>query len=353
MNARSHSNRPHGTAFAQRLAQGRSESRRNRPNMVVNCVAYRRGERLAVIGIDQIREALQQEDALVWLGLREPDRDLLAQVQREFGLHELAVEDTLSAHQRPKLEEYGNTLFVVLHTARLHEDTILFGETHVFVGTGFLVSVRHGPSSSYGKVRERCESLPQQLAKGPGFALYAIIDHIVDDYLPIVDGLRHHFQQLEADIFTHRLSRETLAQCYELKRELLLLKDATEPLLTICNELMRFHATLVPKDLRPYFRDISDHVNRINSAIDGMREMLTTAMQVHMTFVTVRQNEVVKRLAGWGAILAIPTMIFSLYGMNFTHMPELDWPYAYPVVLLGVVVGCVALYVRLKRFGWL
>jgi magnesium transporter len=343
---------PHA-AFAKRLSQGRKESTRTRPDMVVNCVAYKQGERFAVINLDEISEILKDDETFVWLGLREPDRDLLVRIQQEFGLHELAVEDTLSAHQRPKLEEYGNSLFLVFHTARLHEDIVYFGETHVFVGSRFLVSVRHGPSSSYGKVRERCESMPEKLAKGPGFALYGVMDHVVDNYLPIVDGLRDQFQQLEADIFTHNLSRETLAQLYDLKRELLLLRGATEPLLAICNELTRFHSDIIPKEIRPYFRDIADHVKRIDHAIDGMREMLTMAMQVHMTFVTVRQNEVVKRLAGWGAILAIPTMIFSLYGMNFTHMPELNWPYAYPAVLTSVVIACIWLYVRLKRIGWL
>jgi magnesium transporter len=179
------------------------------------------------------------------------------------------------------------------------------------------------------------------------------MDFIVDNYRPVVDGLHQRFQALEADIFKSRFSRDTLEQLYDLKGELLLLREATEPLIDVCNDLMHVHADLIPKDIRIYFRDISDHVKRINQAIDRMREMLTAAMQVHLTMVTVKQNEVVKRLAGWGAILAIPTMVFSLYGMNFKYMPELDWPFSYPLIMGGTIMGCVLLYQRLKRVGWL
>lgn len=321
--------------------------------LVINCVAYKEGKRLREIEIDEISEVLKEKGTFVWLGLRESNLDLLTNIQQEFGLHELAIEDTRSAHQRPKLEEYGDSVFVVLHPARLSDDGLQFGETHLFVGQRFLVSVRHGPSMGYQKVRERCECMPQQLAKGPGFALYSIIDYVVDNYVPVVDGLNERFGQLEAEIFRHRTDSETLEDLYELKRELLLLRAATSPLLDICNELMRFHPDIVPKDVQPYFRDITDHVKRINQTIDSMREMLTAAMQVHLSLVTVRQNEVVKRLAGWGAILAIPTMVFSLYGMNFKHMPELDWQFGYPAVMSGVVVGCIVLYIKLKRVGWL
>ena len=321
--------------------------------MVMNSVAYQHGKRVGEVKIDEISEVLKQEGTFVWLGLREPDLDMLAKIQQEFGLHELAIEDMRSAHQRPKLEEYGDSLFLVFHTAQLSEESIHFGETHLFIGPRFLVSVRHGPSLSYRKVRERCESMPDQLAKGPSFALYAIMDRVVDDYLPVVDGLQERFERLEADIFKYRFSRETLEELYELRGELLLLRGATAPLLDMCDELTRFHGNLIAKDIQPYFRDISDHVKRLNQGLDGMREMLTAAMQVNLTLVTVRQNEVVKRLAGWGAILAIPTMVFSLYGMNFKHMPELDWPLSYPVILGGVIVSCMGLYFRLKRLGWL
>jgi magnesium transporter len=195
--------------------------------------------------------------------------------------------------------------------------------------------------------------MPQKLAKGPGFALYSIMDFIVDNYMPVINGLQTRFDVLESAIFQYRPSLQTMEDLYELKRELLLLEGAISPVLDICNELMRLHNTVIPKEGRVYFRDIADHVKRIDRTIHGMREMLVAAMQVHLTFETVRQNEVVKRLAGWGAILAIPTMVFSWYGMNFRHMPELDWQYSYPVVVGGVALGSLLLYLRLKRTGWL
>jgi magnesium transporter len=274
-------------------------------------------------------------------------------IQQEFGLHDLAVEDALSAHQRPKIEEYGDSLFIVLHTAHLTNNQVEFGETHFFLGARFLVTVRHGYSRSHLKVRERCESAPLQLSKGASFALYSVMDFIVDNYMPVIDGLQTRFDRLESAVFEHRPSRQTLEDLYELKRELLLLENAITPVIDICNELMRFHNGLIPKDVRVYFRDISDHIKRINQTIRTMREMLVAAMQVHLTFETVRQNEVVKGLAGWGAILAIPTLVFSWYGMNFKYMPELEWKYSYPCLIGFVLLVSVLLHRRLKRAGWL
>jgi magnesium transporter len=321
--------------------------------MVMKCVAYARGQRIGEIGIDQISDMMAREDTFVWLGLREPNAALLDKIQEEFGLHELAVEDTRSAHQRPKLEGYGNSLFLVLQTAQIYRNALQFGETHIFIGPRFIVTVRHGTPLSFSKVRERCENMPENLAKGPGFALYALMDFIVDHYMPVVDGLQERFERLEEDIFRNRFNQQTLEKLYELKHELLQLRSAATPLLDICNELTRFHGNIISEDIQFYYRDISDHIKRITQSIDSMREMLTAAMQVHLALVTVGQNEIVKRLAGWGAILALPTMVFSLYGMNFKNMPELDWPYSYPVVLSGLCLACALLYGRLKNAGWL
>ncbi|MGZ8239286.1 MAG: magnesium/cobalt transporter CorA [Methylobacter sp.] len=322
-------------------------------NKIIKCAAYQDGASIGDVTVENISEVLKRENTFVWLGLYEANGELLAKIQQEFGLHELAIEDALTAHQRPKIEEYGESLFMVLHTAHLAEEQVEFGETHIFMGPRFLVTVRHGASRSHSKVRERCEAMPQQLAKGPGFVLYSIMDFIVDNYVPVIDGLQQRFDVLESAIFESRPSRQTIEGLYELKRELLQLEGAINPVIDICNELMRFHSGLIPKDVQVYFRDIADHIKRIDQAIRGMREMLLAAMQVHLTFETVRQNEVVKRLAGWGAILAIPTMVFSWYGMNFRHMPELEWQYSYPLVVGGVGVGSVLLYLRLKRVGWL
>ncbi|OAH99469.1 magnesium transporter [Methylomonas methanica] len=322
-------------------------------NMVMRCVAYQKGMGIGDVTIEDISDVLLKEDTFIWLGLREADTEILRKIQQEFGLHELAIEDACAAHQRPKIEEYGDSLFIVLHTAELADKNVEFGETHIFMGPRFLVTVRHGASQSLSKVRERCQAMPHQLSKGPGFALYSIMDFIVDNYMVAIAGLQDRFDVLESAIFQYRPSRQTMEDLYELKRELLLLEGAINPVIDICNELMRFHGGLIHKDVRVYFRDIADHIKRVDQAIHGMREMLLAAMQVHLTFETVRQNEVVKRLAGWGAILAIPTMVFSWYGMNFRHMPELDWPYSYPLVVGGVALCSLALYLRLKRAGWL
>jgi len=322
-------------------------------NMVMKCVAYQNGVSIGDVTIEDISDVLKLEHTFIWLGLLEADSELLAKIQEEFGLHDLAIEDACAAHQRPKIEEFGDSVFMVLHTAQLAGDEVKFGETHIFLGPRFLVTVRHGYSQSHSKIRARCEAMPQQLAKGPGFALYTIMDFIVDNYVPVIDGLQARFDVLESAIFQYKPSRQTMEGLYELKRDLMMLEGAITPVIDICNELMRLHSGVIPKDVRVYFRDIADHIKRIDQKIHGMREMLVAAMGVHLTFETVRQNEVVKRLAGWGAILAIPTMVFSWYGMNFRHMPELDWQYSYPVVIGGVAVGSLLLYWRLKKAGWL
>ena len=219
------------------------------PKMLMKCVAYEKGFSIGAIRLADISEVLTHEHTFVWLGLREADQKLLHLIQEEFGLHELAIEDACSAHQRPKLEEYGDSLFMVLHTAHLGATSIEFGETHIFLGPRFLVTVRHGASGSLGKVRARCETMPHQLAKGPGFALYAIMDFIVDHYMLVIDGLQARFDVLESAIFQHRPSRETLENLYELKRELLQLEGAINPVIDVCNELMRFHDDLIPKEI--------------------------------------------------------------------------------------------------------
>jgi len=305
------------------------------------------------ISLDEISDVLQQENTFIWVSMFEPDMQMLEKIQEEFGLHQLAIDDAHAAHQRPKLEEYGDTLFIVLQTAMLMDGNLDIGETHLFLGSRFLVSVRHGPSANYEKVRERIESVPDQLANGPGFALYAIMDFVVDNYRPIVDTLEQRFQKLEAELFGKQFSRECLEELYDLRRQLLLLRSAAVPLIDICNALIRFHTGIIPKESRIYFRDINDHVIRIADTTHNTSDLVTAAMQVNLALVTVGQNEIVKKLAGWGAILAIPTMVFSLYGMNFKYMPEMNWEWAYPTVLAIVGVACIGLHRKLRRDGWL
>ena len=319
---------------------------------IVHSVAYRNGQRLGDVAIDDVSDIIKQPDTFVWLGLHEPDDTLLSRIQREFGLHDLSIEDAHHAHQRPKIEAYSDSIFIVLKTAQLDQGRVVYGETHLFVGSNFLVSVRHGASSSYGQVLQRCEANTKMLARGPGFALYALLDFVVDNYLPIVTQFEKDFEAIETDIFTGQFDSLVIERLYELKRHLLALRNAAVPVTDISSELIHLHDTLVPKELRAYFRDIQDHVSRLVGLIDGMREMLTTAMQVNLALVANNQNEVVKRLAGWGAILAIPTVVFSLYGMNFAWMPELKWIPGYPLTVAATVLGCVFVHRRLRRAGW-
>ncbi len=319
---------------------------------IVNSVAYRDGQDLGEVPLDQISDVLRQPGTFVWLGLHEPDDVLLLKIQGEFGLHELAVEDAHHAHQRPKIEAYSNSLFIVLKTAQLEGGAVVYGETHLFVGANFLVSVRHGASSSYAQVLQRCEVGNKGLRKGPGFALYALLDFVADNYQPIVAQFEQDFEAIETDIFKDRYDGLVIERLYMLKRRLLELRNAALPLADISAELMRLHEDVIPKELRAYFRDIQDHVSRLVGQVDGMRDMLTTAMQVNLALVANNQNEVVKRLAGWGAILAIPTVVFSLYGMNFEDMPELTWRAGYPLAVGATLLGCVFVYRRLRRAGW-
>jgi magnesium transporter len=321
--------------------------------MIVNCVAYRAGKSLGDISIDAISEVLKEPDTLVWLGVHEPDTTLLRKVQEEFSLHDLAIEDAQHAHQRPKLEAYGDSLFIVVETAQTQNDKVHFGETHLFVGRNFIITIRHGSSVSYASVRQKCETVPHRLAIGPGFALYSIIDFVVDNYQPVAESLQARFEELEQDMFEKSFDRETIAEMYRLKGELIKLRNAVMPINDISSQLIRFHENVVRKELRPYFRDIEDHVSRIIKMTDTIREMLTTAIQVNLALVTVGQNEVVKQLAGWGAILAIPTVVFSMYGMNFRFMPELGSHWGYPLVVGATATACALLFRRLRRAAWL
>jgi magnesium transporter len=322
--------------------------------MVVNCVAYRtNGTRIGDVDIDAISEVLKEPDTFVWVGLHEPDEPLLLKLQEEFDLHDLAIEDAQSAHQRTKIEAYGDSLFIVVQTAQLSDGNIAFGETHIFLGPRYLVTVRHGASLSYSPARRACEHAPELLALGPSYGLYGVLDFVVDNLLPIVRDFREELQELEQDIFAATFNRSTVRRLYDMQRDLMTLRLAVAPMQDIINQLVRLHPQLIPEDLRAYFRDVYDHVFRVNESISAMREMLTAAINVNLSLVTFGQNEVMKKLAGWAAMLAAPTLITSWYGMNFTHMPELSRPWAYPTII--VVVGCVVggIYAGLKRARWL
>ena len=322
--------------------------------MVVNCVAYRRdGTRIADIGLDAISDVLEQPDTFVWVGLHEPDETLLAKLQEEFNLHDLAVEDAHHAHQRTKVEAYGDSLFIVVQTAQLIGGKLAFGETHIFLGPRYLVTVRHGASLSYAHARRTCEHSPELLALGPAYGLYGVLDFVVDNLLPIVRAFREELQELEQDIFAETFNRATVKRLYDMQRDLMTLRLAVAPMQDIISQLARMHPALVPDGLSAYFRDVYDHVFRVNESIGAMREMLGATVNINLSLVTFRQNEVMKKLAGWAAMLAAPTLITSWYGMNFQHMPELARPWAYPamIVVMAAVVG--GIYTWLRKSGWL
>jgi magnesium transporter len=322
---------------------------------VINCAAYADGIRMANVKLTDISQLLQQEEQFVWIGLHEPDEDLLAEAQEQFGLHDLAIEDAHRAHQRPKIESYGDSLFIVLRTAQMLEGKplVVFGETHFFVGANFMVTVRHGSTISYGEVRARCESTPHLLNKGPSFALYAVMDAIVDQYFPIIQSLTEELERLEGEVFEGKSNRETLTQIYMLKRELLEVKHAISPLIDICNRLSRFDTRLIQEETKPYFRDIYDHAIRINDMIDSTRELLTSVLEINLSLISISQNDVSKKFAGWAAILGVPTMVAGIYGMNFNYIPELNWRYGYPIIVCLTAGGCILMYRHFRKSGWL
>ncbi|WP_434213494.1 magnesium and cobalt transport protein CorA [[Pseudomonas] boreopolis] len=324
------------------------------PACVITCAFYDGHGKRHDIGLDRISEELEKDDeGFVWVGLYEPAEDVLRLLQSEFGLHDLAIEDALKAHQRPKVEGYGNSLFVVVKTAQLVDERIRYGETHAFLGKRFLLTVRHGASLSYAPVRAQMEREPSMLSLGPAFSLYAILDFVVDNYLPIMDEFRDTLELLEKDIFSESYKRRTVVRLYELKRELNKMRLVVAPLQDVLSHLKRNPGPLIHDSVVVYLRDVLDHAARINDAIDTLREMLGTALSVNLSLVTLAQGETVKRLGAWAALLAAPTLITSWYGMNFEHMPELGGRWSYPILVGGVALSCLVLYRLFKRAKWL
>ncbi|MES2858785.1 MAG: magnesium and cobalt transport protein CorA [Pseudomonadota bacterium] len=324
------------------------------PACVVNCAAYDRAGKRRDVSLDAISDVLAVEDgSFVWVGLYEPEQGLLDKLQEEFGLHDLAIEDAQHAHQRPKLEAFGNTLFVAVHTAQHVDEHVRFGETHMFVGPRFLVTVRHGASLSFAGVRERLERDPELLAHGPTVAVHAVLDFIVDNYQPIVSDFEEELDALEQDVFAETYKRGTIQRLYGLRKELTRMRMAVAPMQDILAQLIRTPVVAIPEEVKPYFRDVLDHVARVGDSIDTLREMVSAAMSVNLSLVTVAQGEIVKKLAGWAGLLAAPTLIASWYGMNFKHMPELQGRYSYAVLISAVALFCVLLYRYLRKVRWL
>jgi len=322
---------------------------------VINSAAYANGVRVADVPVPDLADAWRHSDRFLWVGLLEPDESLLHAIQQAFGLHELAIEDAHKAHQRPKLEVYHDSLFVVLRTARLSdgEHRIEFGETHAFVGQRYVVTVRHGSLKSHVGLRHRCEASPHLLAKGAGFVLHALMDFIVDQYFPILTALETELDELEEQIFCGKFKRSVTARIYHLRRDLIALKQAVSPLIDVSSELMRMESDLLPADTRPYFQNVHDHVIRIAELIDNLQQLSQTALDANLALITVTQNDDTKRLAAWAAILAVPTMIAGLYGMNFDYMPETKVVWGYPLVVVIMLATCYLLYRWFRQAEWL
>ncbi|PSJ16108.1 magnesium and cobalt transport protein CorA [Nitrosomonas supralitoralis] len=321
--------------------------------MLVNCVAYENGTRLADITIEEISDYLERPGCFVWVALRDATPLELEQMKEEFKLHELAVEDASHGHQRPKLEEYGESLFVVMHLLESNKEENNLGELNVFVGFNFVLTVRNRSQKDFLEVRDRCEREKHLLKQGAGFVLYALMDAVVDRYFPIIDRLESELEEIEEQIFTKGAARSNIEQLYGLKRKIMVLRHAVAPLMEVAGKLSGSRGPTVCSNIRDYFRDVYDHLVRINASIDTIRDTIGTAIQVNLSMGSIENNEVSKRLAAWAGIFAIATALAGIWGMNFNLMPELEWEYGYPLALVIIMSACLFLYIRFKRIGWL
>ncbi|HYM52316.1 MAG TPA: magnesium/cobalt transporter CorA [Candidatus Dormibacteraeota bacterium] len=323
--------------------------------MIVDCAVYREGRRSdGDISVHDAVSACRQPDAFVWIGLYEPTEDEFDSIRREFNLHELAVEDALHAHQRPKLEVYSETVFIVLKTARYvdPDEVVSLGEILIFLGPDFIITVRHGEASELHGVRTQLERQPELLEHGPGAVLHAIVDQVVDDYTPALAGLGQDIDEIENEVFSDTRTNPA-ERIYKLKRETLEFNKATGPLVEPVDRLARGHYELIHPEVRAYFRDVSDHLMRVHDQLDSYRDLLTSVLEANLAQVTVRQNQDVRTISAIVALLAVPTMIAAIYGMNFEHMPELGWTFGYPLVIGVMIVICILLYRWFKKVGWL
>ncbi|HTL25041.1 MAG TPA: magnesium/cobalt transporter CorA [Burkholderiales bacterium] len=322
--------------------------------MLVNCVAYQDGKKLADITKHQISDYVGRPDCFVWVALKDPEDAELAEMQEEFGLHPLAVEDARHGHQRPKIEEYGDMVFAVLHVVEQIGEDFRIGEVAVFVGRNYVLSVRSHAERGFTEVRARCEREPELLRHGSGYVLYALMDSVVDRYFPLLDALESELEQIEQRIFSPQTSARTnIEALYYVKQRVMILKHAAGPLLDGAGKLYGGRVPQVCAGLGDYFRDVTDHLVRVNQTIDSVRDMVATAIQVSLATITISESEVTKRLAAYAALVAVPTMVAGVYGMNFEHMPELKWEFGYPFAVWVMVLVDVVLYWRFRRAGWL
>lgn len=323
--------------------------------MIVDCAIYHHGRRSGeVLSLEDTYEAARGDDAFVWIDLHEPDPRQLDSVAQEFGLHELAIEDAIKAHQRPKVEIYDDSLFVVVKTARYRSETeqVEIGEIMCFLGDSFIVTVRHGDASPLAQVRRQLECQPERLATGPVMVLHAVLDRVVDDYVPVLDGIESDLREIEAGVFA-TAPDAPLARIYNLKREAMGFEDATTPLLAPLDDLVNGTLPGIPDATRDYFRDVLDHLVRVVERVRSFGDLLNSVLGITFTQVSLRQNADTRKISAWVAIVAVPTMIAGVYGMNFENMPELGWAYGYPFALGLMLACCTGIYRAFRRSGWL
>jgi len=321
--------------------------------VLVNCVAYQNGRKLGDIPVSEIHNYLGQPDTFVWVALKDPDAAELDEMQKQFGLHDLAVEDAHHGHQRPKIEEYGESLFVVLHIIETEGDELKVGEADIFVGSNYVLSVRRRAERGFTDVRALCEREPELLRHGPAYVLYALMDAVVDRYFPVLDELETELEGIEEHIFASQTTRANIEALYHFRRKLNTLKHATEPLLEVTGRLYAGRVPQLVTGLQDYFRDVYDHLLRLNQSIDNLHDMATTGVTVSLSLITIQENEVTKRLASYGALVTVPTMIAGIYGMNFQHMPELNWIYGYPLAVISMAAIDIYLFFRFRKAKWL
>jgi magnesium transporter len=320
--------------------------------MLINCASYQKGKKIAAIAIEHISDYLAKKDSFVWVALLDPAVEEIAKMQQEFDLHPLAVEDALLGHQRPKIEEYGNSLFAVIQVLK-YEDDISVGELDIFAASDYVLSIRNRTDVQFLGVRERCEQEPELLSQGSGFVLYALIDAVVDRYFPIVEKLEDELEDIEQSLFDERLTKSNIERLFELKRKVMLVKHAVSPLMEAVGKLSSGRVPPICANSTEYFRDILDHLTRINSVIESIRDAISTAIQVSLSAIALEQNNIQKRLASWAAIFGVATAFAGIWGMNFEVMPELKWDLGYPIAVSIIVFACSFLYWRFKRSGWL
>jgi len=321
--------------------------------MLVNCVAYEQGRKLADIDKREISEYLARPGCFVWVALLDATEAELEEMREEFGLHELAVEDARHGHQRPKIEEYGDEVFTVLHVIESAGDELRVGEVSIFTGPNFVLSVRNRSEQGFLGVRARCEREPEQLRFGSGYVLYALMDVTVDRYFPVLDAIETELEAIEEKIFANTSPRANIEALYYVKQKVATLKHAAGPLMDTVGKLYGGRVPAVCHGLGEYFRDVYDHLVRLNQSLDSMRDTINTALQVNLALISLGESEVTKRLAAYAALVAVPTMVAGIYGMNFKNMPELSWAWGYPLALLIMVVFDVILFVRFRKARWL